>query len=42
MDPYLERWLLLSGAMFLISALGYGLRLARARSAGTVPPEGPG
>ena len=40
MDPYLERWLLLSGAMFLISALGYGLRLARARSA--VPPEGPG
>ena len=35
MDPYLERWLLLSGAMFLISALGYALRLARARSAGT-------
>ncbi|MDQ3599967.1 MAG: hypothetical protein M3408_01665 [Actinomycetota bacterium] len=42
MDPYLERWLLLSGAMFLISALGYALRLARARGAGTGRSEGPG
>ncbi len=41
MDPYLERWLLLSAAMFLISALGYALRLARAPSAGTASSEAP-
>ena len=41
MDPYLERWLLLSTAMFLISALAYALRLARARAAGATPSEAP-
>jgi len=41
MDPYLERWLLLSTAMFLISALAYALRLARARTAGAAPSEAP-
>jgi hypothetical protein len=39
MDPYLERWLALSAAMFLISALGYLLRLARARGTGSARPE---
>ncbi|MDQ3758690.1 MAG: hypothetical protein M3331_01915, partial [Actinomycetota bacterium] len=30
-DPFLERWLLLSGALFAISALAYALRIRRAR-----------
>ena len=38
MDPYLERWLLLSGVMVLISALGYALRLVRARRTSPAQP----
>ncbi len=42
MDPYLERWLLLSGTIFLISTLGYVLRLVRARRADRAPLQRPG
>lgn len=30
-EPYLQRWLLVTGALFLLSALAYAVRLRRAR-----------
>ncbi len=32
-DPYLERWLLISGVLFAVSAVTYALRLRRATAA---------
>ncbi|RDH76436.1 hypothetical protein DVS77_22100 [Mycolicibacterium moriokaense] len=37
-DPFLGRWLLLTAAMFAVSAVVYGIRLAVARRA--TPPQG--
>lgn len=41
-DPFLGRWLLLTAAMFAISALVYGIRSATARrpDSGATPPPG--
>lgn len=41
-QPYLGRWLLLSGAAFAASALLYGLRLARAAGGRGTEPTRPG
>ena len=34
-DPYLERWLAVTAALFLLSALGYGVAVLRARRVST-------
>jgi hypothetical protein len=41
-DPFLGRWLLLTAAMFAISAVLYGIRLATTRRAGAEPKQTPG
>ena len=40
-DPFLGRWLLLTAALFAISALAYGIRLATARRSGNGPTPTP-
>jgi hypothetical protein len=40
--PFLGRWLLLTAAMFAISAVVYGIRLAAARRPGNRPKPPPG
>jgi hypothetical protein len=41
-DVYLERWLLLTAALFALSAAIFALRLPRLRRAAPAPPPGPG
>jgi hypothetical protein len=36
-DPFLGRWLLLTAAMFAVSAVAYGIRLAMSRRATRIP-----
>ncbi|TFV61383.1 hypothetical protein E4P42_00325 [Mycobacterium sp. PS03-16] len=38
-EPFLGRWLMLTGAMFFVSAVVYAIRLAAARRPVTAPPE---
>ncbi len=40
-DPYLPRWLILTGALFLLSGLILAVRLARGGAAATEPPDSP-
>ncbi len=41
-DPFLGRWLLLTAALFAISALAYGIRLATERRSANGPTPTPG
>jgi hypothetical protein len=39
-DPFLARWLLLTAAMFAVSAMAYAIRLTLARTRTVKPPTG--
>ena len=41
-DPYLDRWLLVTGALFLLSGLAYAVALLRSRRAPEHAADGPG